>query len=166
MQSLSIRKAFTLLEVMIVLALFGLVAGLVIYNIEGLVRSYSEKTLEATFFEALRSARFEAIAQQAAMELRYDPEAASFLVENENQALVAAYSVNKASGPVGVEFFPRLPSLSLDEALRPKAGAFPLKMLLCTPQGYSPPVQVVLSEAGHTQSIWLDPFSAGTLSLK
>ena len=159
------KKAFSVIEILIVIALFSLATTLVVFNFEGLIRSYTEKSIEGLFDEALRKARFEAIATQTPMHLWYDAESSTLKIDDA-LTTIASYPTQLSKETTSVEFFPRLPSDSLSDARSFKAGDVPLPYLLCTPQGITPPVKVVLKDSAGTYIQWLDPFSSGTLSPK
>ncbi len=76
---------------------------------------------------------------------------------------IAEYIISWEPRTFKCSIFPRLPAASIAEAQHPQAGNFPLPFLLCTAQGYTPPVQIVLTSADSTSSFWLDPFSASQL---
>lgn len=159
---------FTLIEVMIVLGFFALMGGLVVYNLDSLVKGYTQKTLESIFFEALKNARFQALKLQEPVYLRYDAELAEFFIENASHTCLNVYKIiadeSWSPADIGVSFFLRLPGESVAHALKPKAGEVPLNHILCTPQGYTIPFQVVLRQGDFKETLWIDPFSTKKLT--
>lgn len=65
------RRAFTLIEILLVLALLSLLATLFIAGASNLFRS-QEKTMNDVFWQAVQSARLQAVEGDRTVELRYD----------------------------------------------------------------------------------------------
>lgn len=164
-----IYDGFSLIEIMIVLGLFAMIGGLVVYNLDTLIKNYTHKSFESIFFEALRGARFEALTLQQPVYLRYDHELMAFYIENQSHTRLNIYSIisDDVLDPkdFAVEFFLRLPGESASHALKPEVSKVPLSHVLCTPQGYMPPFQVVLSQQNEKEILWVDPFSARKLTI-
>jgi len=65
------RQGFTLIEILLVLALMSLLAALLIVGASDLFRS-QEKTMDDIFWQAVQSARLQAVEGDVTVELRYD----------------------------------------------------------------------------------------------
>lgn len=108
MQS-SARAGFSLIEIIIVIGLIALVAGLVITGAGGVLRGLGERPVDEILTQAVREARYQAAMQKETMRLRYDEEAARFIVESETGQQVKAFPTGYDPENVDVSFFQILP---------------------------------------------------------
>jgi prepilin-type N-terminal cleavage/methylation domain-containing protein len=161
--SLKQRSAFSIIEILIVLALFAVAAGLVVVNFDSLISSYTHQSAEGVFWNAFRKAREEAVARQKPILFKYDEAKRAFRLEDLQNELIAEFALDAKEAPLKVSIFPRLPSNSIQEAKQPRPGEDALPFILCTAQGYSPPTMVTFEQDKILTHITLDPFSAGPL---
>lgn len=73
---------FTLLELMLVFALIAMFTAALIVNIESMVRQSAASVVEGTFWEAVRTARTNALLQRRTETVRFEPRSGAFLVES------------------------------------------------------------------------------------
>lgn len=92
------RRGFTLLEVMLVVALIAVAGTLFFVNLEALGRSSPADEFEGAFWRAMAQARERALASRRTVELRWDGESKAFLLES---------AAGPASVPVPAEAQPR-----------------------------------------------------------
>ena len=76
-----LRRGFTLLEVMLVVALLAVASTLFFVNLESLGRSSPADEFEGTFWRAMAQAREQALATRRTVGLRWDAESKAFLVD-------------------------------------------------------------------------------------
>jgi general secretion pathway protein H len=86
------RSGFTLLEVLIVIALIGVFTALFVVNYDSMLRQSEADAVETTFWRAVREARTRALLERHPQALRFDQKAAEFVVEEpgETRGLVFA----------------------------------------------------------------------------
>lgn len=72
---------FTLLEMILVLALIGMLVSALILNVEAMVRQSEASMVEGTFWEAARTARTDALLKRRTETLRYDEKESAFILE-------------------------------------------------------------------------------------
>ena len=77
----AMRRAFTLIEVLLVLALIGLFTTLFMVNLESLMRETEAGSVETAFWSATRDARTRALVDREPQLVRFDAKAAAFVVE-------------------------------------------------------------------------------------
>lgn len=154
------RSGFSLMETLIVLALFALAGGLVVTNFDTLIDSYSNKSSESVLWEALAAARSEAIALQKSTQLSFDYDKQVFKIEDLERNLIKEYTL-KDQSTLKLTFHARLPAKSLDEARHPKPSDEKIPYILFTSQGYSPPVILTVEKNNNFKRLILDPFSNG-----
>jgi type II secretion system protein H len=75
-------RGFTLIEMLLVLALIGVFTTLFVINADSLTRETATQAVEAKFWTAVREARSQAILHRRAQALWFDKKAAAFVVEN------------------------------------------------------------------------------------
>lgn len=78
----SARNGFTLFEILLVLALIGLLSSLFVLNIGSLLRDGELETLEREYWRAVESARSNAVFKQQAHFLEWDGKESRFLVKS------------------------------------------------------------------------------------
>lgn len=157
-----LQPGFSLMEMLIVLALFALAASLVVTNFDSLIDSYKNKNAENILWEALEGARSEAIALQKSTHLLFDPEKQVFKIEDLEHNLLKEYPI-KDQHTFKIDIHARLPSRSLGDARSPKASDEKLPFILFTAQGFSPPVMLTIEQNNIITHLTLDPFSTGNV---
>lgn len=73
---------FTLLEMMLVIALIAMMSAALIINIESMMRQSAASVVEGAFWEAARTARTDALLKRRTETVRFDPRSGAFLVES------------------------------------------------------------------------------------
>lgn len=153
------RRGFTLIELIIVIALIALIGGLVAINAEALLRGLGDEPVERIFQKAVREARFQAAYLKEATELRYDEERAAFDIHT-------ATGRGLASFPSGLE--PDDPSVEiLFEQILPEEGltrnsvldTIEVEAVTFRPDRSSTPFQVIFDFGPTTFTQRFDPFS-------
>jgi type II secretion system protein H len=97
------RFAFTLIEMLLVLALIGVFATLFVVNASSFGRQTATQAVEAQFWNAVREARTRAIVDRQAQAVRYDDEAVAFVVENIRDGAQSTFSVSREDWPPDLE---------------------------------------------------------------
>ena len=95
------QRAFTLLEILLVIGLIGLLAGVLVSGSARLLAD-SPVTVEAVFWEAAANARRQALQQDSAVSLRYDARERAFVATTVGSEL--RFPV--PAGEVKVDFIP------------------------------------------------------------
>ncbi|HCJ12380.1 MAG TPA: hypothetical protein DHV51_04750 [Opitutae bacterium] len=112
------RSAFSLVEILIVLALIGLSTTLFIANFEALHNiAAGQKPIEVVLQQALRTSRFLASQTHDRVRLSFDFEEQAFLICDEQGSLLKSIplaSTDKRG--VHVDFFPKVPGLFTSKA--------------------------------------------------
>jgi len=73
---------FTLLELVLVFALIAMMTTALVLNVEAMVRQSEASVVEGTFWEAVRTARTEALLKRRTETLRFDERASAFVMES------------------------------------------------------------------------------------
>lgn len=74
------NRAFTIIEVLLVLFLIGLVAGLFAVNFDILIRAIGKKRPEKTLYNAICEARYQTVQEHAPVYLSFDKKTHAFLI--------------------------------------------------------------------------------------
>lgn len=157
----SIKKGFSIIEVLIVLALIALVTGIFAVNFDVLLNSFSKKTPEKLLHEVIREARYQASYTHSEVALLYDKKAEAFHVINENGHVLAEF---KNESKYGFTFL-TVPLVLYKGGMfsKVKSESSTLEGLMFNPDGSSTPANVeVTTDAGKTR-LWIDPFSNGVM---
>lgn len=77
------KKAFTILEVLMVIALIGLVSGLFAVNFDVLIRAIGKKSPEKILYNAICEARYQTIREHIPVYLSFDKKKKAFVIYKE-----------------------------------------------------------------------------------
>lgn len=155
------KKGFTIIEVLLALALIALVAGLFAANFDALLTSLEERRPEKVLYDTIREARYQALQQHEPMRLKFDKEAEALVVFKEGEEK-AVYKVD-----IGDRFEVGFDVIGSAQMAR---GAFRSSSMrggngedevVFYPDGSSTPVLISLTEEGETVKLKLDPLSCG-----
>ena len=86
-------RGFTLIEILLVIALIGLFSTLFILNLESLMQVSEGDAVETAFWEATREARTQALVGRVPQSLRYDEKAAAFVIEEKGTGKSRHFSI-------------------------------------------------------------------------
>lgn len=153
------RRGFTLIELIIVIALVALIGGLMAINAESILRGLGDEPVERIFQKAVREARFQAAYLKESTELRYDEESAAFEIHTGSGRGLASF-------PSGLE--PEDPSVEIIfEQILPEEGlnrnsvlnTIEVSAVTFRPDRSSTPFQVIFDLGQTTFTQRFDPFS-------
>ena len=153
------QRAFTLVEILIVLGLIALVGGLIVLNAGAFLRGLGQEPVEETFRKAVREARFQAAYHKETVALSYDPEEAGLLINGPTGNSLATFALEVGdANDVDLEFEQRLPFQGLNQLGESETA--PAAMVFFRADRSSTPfnVRFELDRTSFTQRY--DPFSA------
>lgn len=158
------NKAFTIVEVLLALALMGLVAGLFAINFDVLLTSVSQKRPEKVLHEAICEARYQALQEHSLVYLSFDEQKHSFLIFKESsEHPLVTMSVQEG---IRVSFEPIFPaeykSGRFTESSHPEK---PVDTIAFSPDGSSQAVIITLSQDNFSLKFKPDPLSCGMTSV-
>lgn len=155
----NVRRGFTLIELIIVIALVALIGGLVTINAGAILRGLGEEPVDRILKKAVREARFQAASIKEPAYLRYDKESGEFLVSTGAGAQLASFDVTPEDEEVKpeVEFEQILPSEGLDS---PRMETVSIQKVVFRADRSSTPFQATIQEGTSSFTLRYDPFSA------
>ena len=156
-------KAFTLIEIVLVLGLMAFAAAVVITNFASLADRGDSQTSEEILQAAVREARFVAASERTVTELRFDKESGCLLISSEassGKTFPLGERFNQ-DGPANVLFYLVPPS----EGLAPPADASRTRLetnvVKFAPDRSSSPFVVDIDTGSGTPTrLIFDPFSS------
>lgn len=153
------QSAFTLIEVILVIALMTLAAGVIVSNFVAFAGRSGQLTPEEILHRALRTARFEAASSRQVRALRFDKESGSLTLDSgQNFPLDEAF---KRDGPASIRLYLAPPAIGLAPAPIPAESNLQTKVLYFAPDRSSSPFSVEIDYGrGSTQRLVFDPFSS------
>lgn len=153
------RRGFSLVELIIVIALIALIGGLVAMNAEAILRGLGEEPVDRVLRKAVREARYQAAALKEPTTLRFDEETATFIVNDAAGAELAAFStgMDDRPGALLIDFEQLLPAQGLSPYTRPETVA--IGQVTFRPDRSSTPFQVVVDLENGRFTQRFDPFS-------
>lgn len=163
--NVTLKSAFTLIEILLVLALIGLIMGIFTANFDVLLRSFEEKPPEKLVYEIIREARYQAVYQHAQVFLNYDKAKQMFVVTDEEANVL---SFRKATRNYSV-FFEPVPPKVYGKSLQYEDTTLKLgskDSVAFRPDSSSEPViiRILQDDADFTVNLKLDPFSCSLTS--
>lgn len=157
------RTGFTLLEVVVAIALMGLVASLVVVNFDGAFKNMGARPPEDVFRIAVRQARYEAAYRMQKTYLAFAPEKNEFTVVDANGELCGTFSLNRdpSQGQFEVTFTGILPEDNIGAKDKNDLSDYSMERLIFDPSGCGVPAKVTINGPGESVELTMDPFSWG-----
>lgn len=154
-----VRRGFTLIELIIVIALVALVGGLVVINAEAIFRGLGEEPVERVLREAVREARFQAAYLKEPTQLAYDGETAVFLITGAGGQSLASFPTSETASPrdLDIQFEQILPEEGLTRNARQNTTE--IDAVTFRPDRSSTPFQVIIDQGPSPFTLRFDPFS-------
>ena len=154
------RRGFSLIELIIVIALVALVGGLVVINAQAILRGLGDEPVEQIFLKAVREARFQAASLKEATRLQYNPETGSFELYTESGRGLGTFDTglgDDAEYDLEITFEQILPLEGLTRRQAPRTA--PVPAVTFRPDRSSTPFQVVFDFGATAFTQRFDPFS-------
>lgn len=152
------RRGFTLIELILVIALIALVGGLVVVNARAILGGLGDEPVEMILQDAVREARFQAASLKQPTYLAYNEEAGSLRVLSETGGELATFSTRESGGPPGIVFEQILPTEGIAAGSREELVT--IKQVVFRPDRSSTPFQATIEEGVTAYTLRYDPFSA------
>ncbi len=159
------KKAFTILEVLMVIALIGLVAGLFAVNFDVLLRSIGKKRPEKILYNALCEARYQTIQQHAPVYLTFDKNQSAFIIFKEQPSKPIVQFSLEAGIDIIFESVPPNTYGGGQFKTQPASAHEKLEKIAFFPDGSSTPVIITLSEGNFSLKFKPDILSCGITSV-
>lgn len=155
-------KGFTLLEVLLVLALLALVSTLVIANFDAIFRGFQGEPIEDTVQKAVVEARYLAAYQKEAVFLEYNPGNATLQITNAFGDLFEEIPTKIDPATLEITFFPIRPQNG-STALTPDTLT-PISRIAFHPDSSSQPAAIQIEQDGEISTLIFDSFSNARLN--
>lgn len=154
------RAAFSLVEILVVIALIGLLAAVVAMNVTSMAGGLGPRPLPEILKRAVRDARFEAAFHKEVVTLRFDQEAGAFIVSDSHGNVVRSREsgYGLASGAVQVRFHQILPKTGTS-AWSVREERAPIPAVRFHPDRSSTPFIAEIEINGESSEHRYDPFS-------
>jgi prepilin-type N-terminal cleavage/methylation domain-containing protein len=160
-----LRHAFTLLEVLLVLALIGSAASVFVISIDSIARTTPADSLESAFWSSLREAREAAMRTRRVQEITFNAEDMQFVVEG--GGVVSTESVDLEgvtdSDTFEAVFTQVLPTNTFTLLRGRLVTEREIKSMLVFPDGTCQPVTVEFRFPGGTRRLPIDPWTCAEL---
>ena len=154
-----------MVEILLVIALIGILASIFVINFDTLIRQNESDSLEQAFWTASSEARNLAMFERRVQDLRYDPESTTYLVGAGAEVKRFAVDTSNWSDEVEPEVFFKQ-SLS-DDSYRLIGGKLitlrEIKLVRYFPDGTCMPFIMEIHVGDDLRSIEVDPWSGAEL---
>lgn len=157
------RAGFTLLEVVVAMAIIGMVAGLVVVNFSSAFEGFKSRPPEDVFRTAVRQARYEAALRRQKTFLSFDAEKNTFFVIAADGTPCGEYPLGRdtSQGRFEVIFTPYRPDQEMEGQENEDLSEYPIARLIFDPSGCAIPVKVQIKGPSESAEMTIDPFSWG-----
>lgn len=160
-------RGFTLIEILLVIALIGMLMTLVVINIGSILRGgVSRDTPADVVREAVREARFISAREKRPVSLRYDAGSRSLRIEESQSEVPLREFQLKLGGVEGdgsraIRFFVQAAQEGFPRGEPPvwRGDALPVSGVAFTPDSGGSRFEVLIEEGGTMQRIRFDAFS-------
>ncbi|MEX0331346.1 MAG: type II secretion system protein [Puniceicoccaceae bacterium] len=152
------RRGFTLIELILVIALIALVGGLMVVNGQAILKGLGEEPVDRILQNAVREARYQAASLKEQAFLYYDEENGFLRVNSSTGRELASFLTTEGDDFPEIEFEQILPARGLDRFGR--SDTVPIDLIVFRPDRSSTPFQVIISEGPRSFTLRYDPFSA------
>ncbi len=153
------RQGFSLIEIIITLALIALITGLMVMNLGAVIQGLGPPPMPELMHKAVREARFQAASEKQTVRLHFDRETASFRLTGENGSPMGVipthYDPNDRN--LAVVFEQILPTRGINGLSRQEVA--PIDHVRFRSDRSSTPFRVRLQYEGNTSIHYFDPFS-------
>ncbi|MEX0325247.1 MAG: Tfp pilus assembly protein FimT/FimU [Puniceicoccaceae bacterium] len=152
------RRGFTLIELILVIALIALVGGLMVVNARAILRGLGEEPVDRILQNAVREARYQAASLKEPAFLYYDEEEGLLRINSGTGRELASFLTTEGEVFPEIEFEQILPARGLEGFGRDDTA--PIDGIVFRPDRSSTPFQVIISEGPRSFTLRYDPFSA------
>lgn len=167
MQSASVRRrpGFTLLEVLLVIALIGSVTSLFLLSLDSIARTTPGDALEGAFWSAVRDARESAVRTRRTQSVSFDADRMEFLVKGADTERRSAVSREVLPDNARIEavFTQELPKNSFTLVRGRLVTEREIPSMQFFPDGTCQPVTVEFRFPGGTRRLTIDPWTCAEL---
>ena len=158
------RRAFTLFEVILVIALMAVAGTLFLVSVESLGKSSPADEFEGAFWRALAQAREQALTSRRTVELRWDEEVRAFLVVSGTRAIPVRIESKENAESFGATFTEEVAAndfiLVRGELVTRRATP----VVKIFPDGTCQPFRVELAFGEHSRQVLLiDPWTGAEM---
>ncbi len=160
-------SGFTLIELIIVIGLMTLLAGLVVVNVTPIFEGLGAPPIERTLKQAVREARYQAALEKEATFLRFDREASAFIITNAVNSELAKLTTGyegKAADELEIQFYQLLPERGLS-SIRRTVDRAEIQRVRFQPDRSSTPFEAEIHFGRDVSLHRYDPFSAVELKV-
>ena len=155
-----LRGGFTLIEILLVIALIAIAVSVVLVNFTALTERGESTSPEEVLSAAIRKARFIAAADRVITELRYDLESGKLVIEPSGDE----FSINENFGPDGrgaIKFYLIPPAEGLRPLPDPDRTTLETRAIAFAPDRSSSPFLAEIDTGqGSPTRLRYDPFSS------
>lgn len=156
---------FTLLEILMVVALIGVATTLFIVSAQSLGRAAPADDLEATFWKAIAAARSEALTSRRPVEISFNEEARAFVVRGSTgESTFATPTSALANGEeITVTFTQDKASNELTLVRGELITTRPVDAVRIFPDGTCQPFNIEFNVGKRKQRVKIDPWTGGAM---
>ena len=156
----TVRRGFSLIEIIIVLGIIALIGGLFALNFDLLLKTFDTKSPEKFIHETIRSARYWANLKNEPILLQYDTNEKACLITTRNNELVE--KITNESG-FDIEMILQNNLIQTRDGFHEnklKNEFKPIPFATFNTDLSSTPIEFIITQKNSTYSLWVDPFSS------
>lgn len=153
------KRAFTILEVLLVIALMAITMGFIVFNFDGMRSSIVNASPDKEFIKAMKIARIDALDKGKETSLSYDPESGKiFCKVFESGEILFEKQISKPESPLKLEIIPQY-AHCISSMSSMFEGRDVLPYMRFSPDGSATPVLIKFDFGSKIKILNPDPFS-------
>lgn len=161
------RRAFTLIEMLLAIALIALFSTIFVVNFDSLLSVSEDQAVESAFWSASREARTRALLQRRPQWLRFDEKGAAFIVEEAGGEHRKSFAIDRdnwdSATKVEVAFQKKVPPNKFTLRQGELVDVRDIPAARFFPDGTCLPFRVAIDIDGAETEIEIDPWTGARL---
>lgn len=163
------RAGFSLIEILLVLAIAAVLSGVVVLSAEALMKPPEDRPIDEQVKRVVREARFRAAESKQMAYMTFDEEASMFVIQAESGAALGEgfpSGYDPEATDLTVAFYVMLPSKGDFRGFDRENEREQRRRVAFAPDRSSNPFEVVWTVDGETERLRFDPFSDAVVSME
>lgn len=158
-------RGFTLLEILMAIALIGVATTLFVVSMQSLGRTAPEDDLEAAFWRTMAEARTQALTSRRPVEVHFDPEARAFVLHgvNGDQSIAAPTGKTADGDKLEIVFAEELASNNFTLVRGELVTTRPVAGIKVFPDGTCQAFTVEFKLGDKKRSLKIDPWTGAPM---
>lgn len=161
------KRGFSLLEIIVVIALIAMTSGIVAVNYNAIIQSFTRPSIDKSVAKTIREARHQSSVIKDTVQLHYDNQKQVFIItDRTNKTLSEIPSgFDPETTKIVIRFLPLLPQKAGETEYHWIIGSEPINSVSFSPHGVSTPFGIAIDTPDEQTTYFFDPFSSQVIDI-